>query len=1102
MSLCAIQHSMIRGVFFLLLCNNLLASTVSMLVNDVYYKETPANDLYYKNSPIDKSDALDLKRNGLDISKINPKESNLWINKKLSTDNYNSINYPGDQDLVSGVTFKNYKSSPTEFFRALVEDSKGNYWTLVASLENHTNILRASLLRLLGYHIDTPKFYKEIKINFSSNDERDKFLSNLGEATLSSRNRWIKSENDSSLTLKGLTLEPSKLSNVNIHMPLMTKERQRERRIFRSLLAIYLVTDFAQSVNSVEWTKGRVFNDSLLFNHPYADQFTHTTADDMRWILRRFNSISNSDLLKAFGHTGYPDDIKSLLVEKLKSRINSLRALLNLKKAFKVNKRINNGAVENGELVSGDHLNSYVVDFYQDDEESPYNFRQIFKLFKTQTIYSTLSSFLDHAVEKFVPGKRVNDAIGDIQERITSYKLDNPDSDIPISSYTEPVANGRIFGSRNVIFGQYLGSSAPIQLVDTVGGEVNLGSFSKITGFSNTVLPSVGISASLSRTYTHVRAMPDLETASSQSIKKILVSSHLKKLGRVINDEFNCSIPKDIYLEEEVISGRLVTIIKYDKNIIDGFKKAVIMRKKLEGDGSDGPFIIRPIDRDALCISNLSKMRKSNLKEFIDQFALNETFIINDSIRLSSSQNISVPISGVGTNTTVSIGGDQSVAMLSSTIIRKTSDGIEITFQSQKNIIGSFNQKLNYFIELISNSTQWTKGNLLSKVYKINLNELNDLEQEKALLTVRDSIVNNNHKRLKQNYDPTKLDHSIKTKLNTFRFLFLKSEKLKMNHEVKIIIPNKEKETFSEKERTRKLYSVSNYKRSGSDYYSFFDKILSYSNRFLSIGQSNQDPGRTFFGTSEKVYVTTEGELSQNYSLKPVTRVEYKWTGWNKDEEAMNEVFDEVEDLFDGIQSNIIDRSILHGSSNVKSYDVSTNFIIYPKAFDNIENNLFSQSEVSVINLLYLLYGERKWGRYCKRAKRFFGDSGPHNYRGEDNTFYSCIPYSVRRLLKIRRMSKVLDRKKVLIQRNNIIKYLFHDFKVPLILDILGKENFFATTRVSGFREDHHEGYLDYISDSVGRYDPSYGTGIFDTLAQFIGLNVFELRALMYTPGM
>jgi hypothetical protein len=1086
-----------------LLSFQLFAAKVSVILNDTEFKKAPPSDLIYDNSPIDSSEAFDLIQNGVALENLNPVNTELWQDTKHDIHNYSELNYPTNNPVFN---FHKYKASPTEIFRAQVEN-QGNFYNLVASLDNHTNIIRATLLRLLGYKIDTPKIYKNLKVKFDSNEQRDKFLELLGEGTLTNREKWVKEKNDHELVLKDIIIEPAELSNVNIYLPLMTSSRQKERRVFRSLLEVYILTDFPQAVNAIQWRRGRIFNGSLIFNHPYADKFNNVMVQDLKWIHQRINQLSRSEIEKAVSLAGYPYDIEKLIVEKLLSRINYFSELLSLEQVFSFDRNISIGAIINGELKTNNYNDDYVVDYTIDDEESPYSFRQIFRLFRTQTVYTTLASLLDMAVEKFVPGLKMEDALQQMNEDITSYRQNLPQTDtpqkLPIKVFAQPILNGRVYANRNIIFGQYLGSNAPIQLVDSVGAEILLGGFGNIINLQNNIVPTIGANITLNRTYTHVRAMPDLEAATSQEVKKILVPRHLKRLGRVIKDEFSCTIPEGVYTEKEEIDGRVITFIRYDEKLENGIELARQKREELIAAGEEGPFLIKVIDREEECVTEVSETRKKNLKDFLDQLALNETFVINDSIRVMMNQRVPIPLTSVAPNLSLSLGADQSVALIRSVVIRKKEEGIEVTFQSQRDLQHSLSQRLSYFIELIGNNTQWTKGKMYSKVYKIDLEGIDSEEQEKALFALRAIFTQNDHYLLKEQYEPTELDHDVRVRLNTFNILFFKSERLKMNHEVEIRIPNKEGQDFSLEERTRRLYGVSNFKRKGNDFYSFVDRIISGFTSIFGLGQSNQDPGKSFYGSSKKRYVRTEGELTENYPLNPISRVEIAWTGWNKKVRKMYKVFDEVEEFFTGIaQSETIDDTILEGATKVKSYDVKTSFIIYPEALDSLSVKLFDVKELSAINYLYFAYGEEEWQRYCERAIEFFGERGPQDYYGEDDRYYNCIPPDVKDILEFRRKGLGETRKEILASMNKIIETLFNDFKINKVLRLLGTDNFFATTRVNGFRENHHQGYLDYISNSVGTYNVDYGTGTFDMIAQQLGISAFELRALMYTPGM
>ena len=1077
-----------------------VASKLSIELDENDLSQMPASDLVYQGAQIDELEAFELKKSGVDLSLLNPIQTTLYTNSKQSISNERILDYP---EKVK-VNFKSFKSSPREIFRAQVIDPKSDkQFVITASLDNHTNVLRSGLLRLLGYDLDSPRFYKEMEINFDTESEKEKFIELVGEETLTKRDKWFyKNNSKTQLTLKGFTLEPAELRNVNIHLPVMVRSRQVDRRSFRGLIALYALTDFTQKVNDIPWKIGRSFNNSLILNHPYAGEFKNTTYDDMKWMLRKINALSKNELAQAMSHSKYPEDINALLLEKLSSRIKYLGAYFNLKSELTINTEVTLDNVLAGRLIRGDY-DDYVVEFYEKDPDNPYRFSEIFRLFKTQIIFSSLSGILHTAIQRFVPGIYTTDAAESVQQQIQEYRQDNPGNNgvLPLSAYSSPLASGRVFANRNVVFGQYLGNTAPIQLVDSIGAEASLGVYTSIAGITDNIMPGLTANVSLGRSYVHVRAMPDLRTASRQNIKRLFVPGLMKKLGRVISDEFDCSVPNKAYVEKSELNDETIYYIKYDKKLSDGKEQALKLRAELIDQGiSPAIILILVIDREELCTTEIATTRSESLKKFLKEFAKNETFIINDTLRLTGSLNAPIPVAVVP-GMTVSIGTDHSVTKLKSVMLKRTDYGIEITIARQKDRRHGHKEGLNYFIEILSHANTFTRGNLISNVYKIDLDDLTTEKEEIALKALREFLVSNNHETLKDNYAPTELDHDIWARLRVWKLLWFRSEKMKMDHTVDIIVPNKEGQEFSLDQRTRKLFSTFVIKRSGSDFQTFVDRTIQSFWGFISIGSSNGDPGQSFMGNGKKVSVTTESELTKTFPLSPISRIEYVWTGWRKKTKRLEKYFTAIEDIYKPFLSgDLIDRSLFNGSDKLLSYDIKNTLIIYPTAFDKIEKSLLETSETVAINTLFRMYGEENWKNFCQRAIEFFGENGPQTYSGEDK-YYSCVPASVKDVLKLRGNFPT-DRIKKTKAINLLYLNLFKNFEPSSILVWLGKKHFFSSSRITGFRTNHSKGFIEYISDTVGEYNTTEGTGIFDRIGAHLGISPFELRAMSYTPGL
>lgn len=1091
---------MIQGVtmnVIYLLCASLLtisayASKVSVELNDEDFSETPANDLVYQGQRIDKYEALELKQNGIDLSTLPIRTSTLYRGQKLKSLEHR--NFPTKNDVL---TFEDYKSSPSEFFRSVVS-LNGKRYVLTAGLDNHFNIVRAKVLRMLGYDVDLPKFYKNLNLSFESAEKRDEFLEVLGEQTLTKRDKWKEEESEGNvLILRSVTLEPASLRNVNLFLPVMNRTRQESRRVYRALLNLYLATEFPQSINKASWGVGREFNNTLIFNHPYASDFSNVTIDDMRWMQNELNALTRKDYKRAFESSGMPMDIQALALEKFLSRLNYLSELLRLPKAFEIDKKISKGNVIDGELVRNDY-EDYVVDFFEEDELSPYRFSELVKFFRTQAIYTSLGNLLDQANEKLLPGIRLDDAMKTIQEKIANARGKQAGG-LPIKAYTSPTASGRIFANRNVVFGQFMGAQAPITLVDTVGAEANLGSFSNITGILEQGMPSISFGVSVGRTYTHARAMPDLDAATSQGIKRLLIPLHFKELGRVIKDEYTCGVEESPYVEESTLRDQKIYYVKYDPKWEDAKARAIAKRQELLDSGVKETVMLVQIDRDKLCGDEVLKTKRSHLKEFVEQFAYNEMFVVNDLIRLEGRLNAPIPTGLDRLN--INLGADGGYGVLKSTVFRKTEEGLEITIQAQRDKTKGLSQGLSYYVDLVKNSDKWTKGKLYSKVYKVNLESLSDDELDSTLSLLRSLIVHNDFTRLKQDYSPIELDHTVQASLDTFKFFTFKSEEVEMEHEVEVIAPNPEGKNYTLDQRTRRLYSSRDLRRDGSDYLTFMDRILGTTSNFLGIGTSNNDPGKTFYGSSEKVYVTTEVDLDSK-DFAPVLKVERILSGWTATTDEMEMKLAKLEsDFASHLDAPMINKSILAGTNKIKSYDARTSTIIYPKGIDSVLDFLSQDDVRTMLFKLRDMYGAHKWDQYCHRAKRFFGDSGPQNYRLREYRI-DCVPKHVRTVLSLNKLPKMVNRETRTNLINKIFAVLINEFDVNEVLKIIGKENFFASARVTGFRENHHDGQLEYISNSIGNYNLKHGTGVFDDVASKLGISAYELRALMYTPGM
>tara|TARA_Y100000768_G_C23990501_1_gene692223 strand:- start:4559 stop:7825 length:3267 start_codon:yes stop_codon:yes gene_type:complete len=1086
----------LRLSFLMLFCLSfqVLGSSISIPLSPEDQSKRPAEDLIYQGNRIDSYQALELDQRGVNLAQLNPYESSLWKNEKLPLEILNPTS--------NQFRFEEYKRSPTEFFRAVVSH-QGQRFVITASLDNHTNILRAGLLRKLGYDIALPRYLESASIRFNSREQKTAFLEKLGEETLTARSRWVATETQNNvLNLKDITIEPAELKNVNIHIPVMNRERQKQRRVFRGLLAIYTLTDFPQSINGIDEKIGRVFNGFLTFTHPYANQFRDVSLDDLKWMTSRLNQVMTSqDIHEIVQGAGYPYDIARLIEHKLKSRINSLSQHLSLPQRFNTNSQISLGNIQSGELTGNAYPNR-VVEYFREDADSPYEFRELFRLFRTQATYNALSQVLDQAIDRIVPGVSVNDAVENIQDEIADFRINNGnvDGSLPLSVFTYPTAYVNASARRNVVFGQYQESVAPIQLVDSVQADANLGVYSMITGVNNRVTPSVSASVGFSRTYSHVRAMPDLETATSQEVERILVPRLMKQVGNILKTEFECSLTDTVTVQESELNGEPIVYIKFDTAVEGAIELARSRRQELIATGTPESIILLvPVEREEECLAEIEDLKTKSLDDFLKELADNETFIISDSINLIGMGNASLPLDPVlGQPLTLSVGAEALKGFVRAVFIRKKDGYIEVSLQRQKNFNRQLSLSLNYFIEVLRGTKKWFDGEQETLIYKIPTEGVDDSRKLITLKTLRELFVSNNTFYMDEHFDPITLNHDVRGTLTTLQMLWYKSESLYMDHNVEIDLPASDYPHLTEEQRKKTLFATSSMRRNGRNFFGFANSILSSLSRFLNLGSGNSDPGRTFQGTSKSRYYVTEGDISPDASANRITtKIDYIWRGWSAGASTLNDIFNWIEWLFDQTQVNYhIDRTQFRGIGPLKGFEIKSTFIIYPEFYQKFEREILDSSHYQALEKLRALFGEEKWNRYCSRRSRYVGG------RRRIGTNRNCIPTPVKRITRLRRAGLPEDKKLRVKKFNYILVMLLEGFDRQKVLQYISDQNFFASTRVTGFLENSERGYVDYISNTFGRYNTEYGTGIFDQISSVLNITPYELRALNYTPGM
>lgn len=1100
-------------LYFFLFVSHANAGLITIPLEDKDHKLAPASDLVYQGARINEVQAMELEKSGVDLSELDPYISDLFQPKTPSP----VIRVQAARE----VTFHSFLQSPTEFFR-FVSKSENQSYTITASLFNHETMLRAHLLRKIGFNVPDINSQAELKVQFDSTQAMDLFVQKLVESTLLSKKRWIAEENKSDryLKIRGLILEPSNSKSVPVYWPIMEETRQRKRRVFRSLLYLYTLTDFNMPINEISWSLGKNFNNELILSHHFSDDFSSVTIADLKWFHRKIISVPENELCVGLGEANYPGDIAELLCEKLKSRINSLGKALGLSSPLRINEHVGKGQVQDGKLTSGDYPN-YVPVFWIEDAESPYRFSEVFKFFRTQVTYDTISNLLNTAEKAFLPGVTTNEAFESIIEKVRKFGRQN--GSVPLKVWSTPTGGGSVGGSRSIVFGKYDGNDAPIQLVDSLNLKLQIGLFSYLSVPGSVVSPTGTLNAQLVRSWNHIKAMPDLSTATKQKVEKLLIPKLYRSLGNLLESEPKCSLQDDAWVSEEIVAGVGVWIVYYNQSNQSAKESALKLREELINNGTPkNKVLLQAVLKDELCVKEITEKRNKNVEEFLKSFAQDETLTVTDSLEMSAGVGARVS-DAVVDGLKLQAGLEGGRAILRSYIIRKTDTGIEITVRNQKNLSIRFFQEVKFLVALMSNSTNWLTGDLHSKVYRVNFDGADDEQKKIAIQVLREIFLRNSYGLLTDNYNPIVMDHDARVKLNTFKFLWRKSERLRMNHEMSVTVPNRETQReipqdeavdewtvpiqpvpeLSEAERTRNLFSTMLLSRRGSNYHAFLNQIINDQFSWLSTGPQESDPGQSIKGHSFHSYTVTEGDLSPGLEFNPVTKVELGNIGWSLSAKKLESYLKIHEGYLSTHENDFtLDRSIFNQTTLLRSYNIRTTLILYPTATQNLLHSLLVRDEVESLKLLKYLYGAKEWDLYCKRADEDVQNDSHLFESSKKRGMFYCVPSNLMGIMRMRKDGIAKRRQDLGIQINTVVQMLMANVQQKNLLSWIGRENFFGNTFISGFRNGDALGYTQYASDSVGTYNKDLATGIFDQIAGMLGVKAYNLKGMVYTPNM
>lgn len=1066
-------------------------STTSVPIKN---REHVAIDLLLDGKPFDPDGLADLRKAGTDLSLLNPAANDVWSDQKLSTTDFSMTSFPSDGATIN--YFDKVIANPRGWYRAQVQgvgsDGAAHDYRLIVSLDIHQAMVRAALLRKLGYPVQSPKWYRRLTVRFSNKEQRELFGNMISNQSLADRKRWIVSEDEKTnqVVIQDVMLEPATIVvPTAFYMANTSKTHVKGRRVLRGLLVPFVLVDIPESVNNYAWEAAQRSNENLILTHKYADSFDETTYDDLRWMIDRVARLSRQDLKEVVDEGNYPSDIAAVILEKTIARRNNLVYLSEIqnrvsepKIAF--NLKVTTGGVDEGK-VTKEHYDGYALRFTHGDPESPLitdNIVQFVKLEATSALIHQLAQTVNDELQYFPMNRLLQQKNKKLFQDFVDYMNSKPTTPYvqPISTWGGLVGGISSNASRTVVTGSYFGDQSSdfrVSLVDQISATARVGYFMGVDGIPK-VIPSMGANLSVIRSYVHVRPLPSIAAASKKN---------------------------------------------WDELWVMGFMK-----------GLEASIGISPSEDESLAEKEMGE----GISKFLDDLKENETFTVTDTLALGENASLTIPlttllgINPVSQAATISLGASTNQIMLRRTTFTRENGLIKIYLQNIQSQSLGMTFDANLWINILRQSWTHKWGAARTRAFHLEENPTGTFGQKKNILAIKGILEANNSELLETYFNPYSLEHQTDSNISDGKFLFWHRTNIEEWHRVKVRPPvDKEKGITDPSIYQRTLFGHRILERTGKNHYAFLGDILdglvqgsTFWKPGILTGGGGSNPKDSFFGNARWAVTSTEAEVTNGKESNPVTTVENFWAGWDLSKVDLFKIIDSIDARLKGLGLSLplVDRNVFNDMRRLQLYEIRSTFIIYDEGMKKLRTTLlvtapgkgnffqrasgwdtFSASDKELVEkTLVPMLGLKRFDDYCLGKKMEAGESsGQDKKTSYKGVSYDCIMPWMMKVLELRR-DYPADFEERVKWATRLTTVLEKNIELATLISYVGKENIFYQVKISGFRtRDENGDTADYKPSTIGTYNNKDKAGIFRDFVTDYQIMSSEMNASYLSEG-
>lgn len=869
---------------------HLLSADKSPYAIPLGYSADIAIDLNFANAHFNPQEIHDQYVNqwdsNIDLSQLDP-----LIDVEFYNPNIANTQVPIQPTVSQYQTleFHSYKEGVASdyIFKFHLKDQNGKLYIAKLSNYNFQEIIRAEILKNMGYSIPQKIAIDKLKVAFESQEELNNFITEikfyLGQENHKS---WLDGKAGNTLNLKDVLLEEI-TDGLKTDLSVSPKyfSETKDKRIFRALVAPFAITHMnSTSINMLKWDAARIESANLILDNPETFKF-NASLDDLKWGIRKLSQLSRAHWQSILAKTHLPQCVQALLTEKYLSRVKSLAQLLSIESSMEPIQptlKCNNEVIDGKLLV--DKYPSHPSSFAFGNVKNPLSQEEMASLLWSRVYqfgYSAMVGvfnsipYLSTDVDS-INEQKVNDLINDAVERS---KVSGKNENIAKDTWSAPFYNAGLIFDRQIVAGNFLGTTNSVSKAETLGFRVGGGILQGIAG----VLPDFNKNGEF-----NIIRLPFAQAGLEAGVTMTI--SHIEPVLSV----------KDAFNGFKLNPFKKANLIK-EKNKLAKILKPVFTNEEID-------------------------------KEAIDIFL--ENFLINESIIINMQADLGGRIGGRVTTSffQLDLGFKTDTATILRTHVTRVGPNTIHIYKNNGSFINpAFMAKGSYYLPILRYQIEQINGMANTEFFSINIDKDNPKLKENVA-ALYDILKKGRFKKIYDLQTPYDLKFKFLEKSQQVGLLMLSHNKLKQNLSVEITNPEK---------ITRKYIRTGSSLIKGVNYYDYaLDSADSLIYLFTNWNPplannytyrpSNQIGGEAFVRST-----TYEAEIINEAASQPTIKLQRFYSGFkNKSKKVKNK----LNKIFNHYHHNFFTDNALNGVDHLFLYQLEVEFNLYPEAIESILN--------------------------------------------------------------------------------------------------------------------------------------------------------------------